>query len=183
MKGDKLTERQRAFVVEYICDLNATQAAIRAGYNQRTARQTGAENLSKPVIQTEIMAAMAEREKRTGITADRVLAELAAIAFADTTHAIEIKNGQVVVKDTAGLSSDTRRAIAEIKQTTSLNGGSLSLKFHDKKGALELLGRHLGIFDYQEADDIPKPTQVIINVVDGRRTEREGEELKRCPQN
>ena len=169
MKGDKLTERQRAFVAEYICDLNATQAAIRAGYNQKTARQTGAENLSKPVIQAEIIAVMAVREKRTGITADRVIAELAAIAFADTTHAVEIKNGKVVVKDTAGLSLDTRRAIAEIKQTMSLNGGSLSIKFHDKKGALELLGRHLGIFNDPEAVDIPAPTQVIINVVDGRR--------------
>ncbi|WP_082033697.1 terminase small subunit [Pseudomonas sp. PI1] len=71
----RLTDLQLRFVEHYLVDLNATQAAIRAGYSERTARQMGAENLSKPVIQAAIAAARLEQQKRTQITADRVLRE------------------------------------------------------------------------------------------------------------
>lgn len=69
----KLTDKQRAFCAEYIVDLNATQAAIRAGYKEKTARFIGCENLSKPNIQTTIQSFMDAREKRTFMTADDVL--------------------------------------------------------------------------------------------------------------
>ncbi|WP_213431657.1 terminase small subunit, partial [Paenibacillus dendritiformis] len=74
-----LTAKQKAFVQEYLIDLNATQAAIRAGYSAKTARKIGAENLTKPDIQKAIQEAMERREKRTEITQDRVLQELAKI--------------------------------------------------------------------------------------------------------
>jgi phage terminase small subunit len=75
-----LTERQKLFVTEYLVDLNATRAAIRAGYSAQTARQTGSENLSKPYIAAEIERALAERG---GITRTRLVEELAKIAFSD----------------------------------------------------------------------------------------------------
>ena len=77
-----MTQKQKLFIEEYLIDLNATQAAIRAGYSPDTAQQIGSENLSKPVISTEISKAMAERSRRTGVSADRVVLELEKIGFA-----------------------------------------------------------------------------------------------------
>ncbi len=70
---DKLTDKQRAFCEEYIIDLNATQAAIRAGYSEDTAKQTGYENLTKPYLSEYIKTLLNERSKRREITADYVL--------------------------------------------------------------------------------------------------------------
>ena len=77
-----MTAKQERFVQEYLVDLNATQAALRAGYSEKTARSIGAENLSKPDIEKAIADALEARRLRTEITQDRVLEELAAIAFA-----------------------------------------------------------------------------------------------------
>src|SRR3954467_14617733 len=78
-----LNDRQARFVAEYLVDLNATQAAIRAGYSAASARQMGAENLSKPDIQAALAEARAVRGRRTEVTADRVVLELARVAFGD----------------------------------------------------------------------------------------------------
>ena len=76
----KLTAKQEAFVREYLIDLNATQAAIRAGYSEATARQIGQENLTKPVIQEAIQKAINERSRKTEITAEYVLNSLKEVA-------------------------------------------------------------------------------------------------------
>ena len=78
-----LTPKQTRFVQEYLIDLNATQAAIRAGYSAKTAFAIGHENLSKPNIAAAITEAQAKRAERAEITADRVLEELGEIGFAD----------------------------------------------------------------------------------------------------
>ena len=80
-----LNEKQKRFVSEYIIDLNAKQAAIRAGYSPKTAEVQASRLLSLVKVQTEISKAMEDRGKRTGVTQDRVLAELSAIAFAKAT--------------------------------------------------------------------------------------------------
>jgi len=72
----KLTERQKMFCKEYIIDLNATQACIRAGYSEKTAKQIGSENLSKPYLQEEIARLMKSREERVKLTADKVLEDI-----------------------------------------------------------------------------------------------------------
>lgn len=104
----KLTAKQERFCTEYIIDLNATQAAIRAGYSVKTANRIASENLSKPDIQRKIQELQQERAERTEITQDRVLKELAGIGFAPITKG--------------------------------------KIKAADKTKALELLGRHLGMF-------------------------------------
>lgn len=76
-----LTPKQKRFVQEYLVDLNATAAAIRAGYSKKTAEVIGYENLRKPQIETAINQAIQEREKRTKITQDMVLQETAKLAF------------------------------------------------------------------------------------------------------
>lgn len=159
----KLTPKQKAFVEEYLVDLNATQAAIRAGYSAKTAYRTGADNLRKPQIQEEIQKAMKEREKRTEITQDKVLKELAAIAFAkgsDFAQVVEeplIINGSYVLDPDTGavkkqevvkiiptdkLPEEKQKAIAGIKEGRY----GIEISTCDKVRALELLGKHLGMF-------------------------------------
>lgn len=74
-KGDKLTAKQEMFCKEYLLDLNATQAAIRAGYSEKTAQKIGSENFLKPVIQSRITELKADRENRLEINADWVLSQ------------------------------------------------------------------------------------------------------------
>ncbi|WP_320969012.1 terminase small subunit [Hungatella effluvii] len=138
-----MTQKQKRFIEEYLIDLNATQAAIRAGYSPDTAQQTGSENLSKPVIRAQIDRAMAERSKRTGVNAERVVQELAKIAFVNAAEVIDPKTA--TVKEDA-LPEDTA-AIQSVKvKTFGEDGLEREIKMADKLKALELLGKHLGMF-------------------------------------
>ena len=138
-----MTQKQKRFIEEYLIDLNATQAAIRAGYSPDTAQQTGSENLSKPVIRAQIDRAMAERSKRTGVNAERVIQELAKIAFVNAAEVIDPKTA--TVKEDA-LPEDTA-AIQSVKvKTFGEDGLEREIKMADKIKALELLGNHLGMF-------------------------------------
>lgn len=145
----KLNERQARFVAEYLVDLNATQAAIRAGYSQRTAYRTGADNLKKPQIAEAIREAMEDREARTNITADRVLRELAAIAFADPADYQRIRRGRLTLNGTEDIPRDKRRAVQGYRRTR--DGPEVVLG--DKMRALELLMKHLGMLDKKEETD------------------------------
>lgn len=88
-----LTPKEQSFVDEYLVDLNATQAAIRAKYSEKSARQIGSENLSKPYIQAAIAKARLEQQKRTQITADKVLEQAWRVAQADAREIVEVKVG------------------------------------------------------------------------------------------
>lgn len=148
----KLTDKQKRFVQEYLVDLNATAAARRAGYSEKTANEQGARLLAKPNIQTAIQAAMLKRQKRVEITQDMVIMELAAIAFANGADFATITvNGLINVKPTSELSEEKRKALAGIKY--SANGLGVEIKLHDKLRALELLGKHLGMFGGQTGTD------------------------------
>ena len=88
-----LNPKQSRFVDEYMVDMNATQAAIRAGYSADTAGSIGHELLKKPEIQAAISIARKAQQERTGITADRVLTEIALVAFADARELVEVRKG------------------------------------------------------------------------------------------
>lgn len=120
-------DRQRLFAEEFTVDFNATQAAIRAGYSEKTAGSIGSENLKKPEIQKMIDEALRERIRRTHITQDRVVLELAAVAFADA---------------------------ADCTDST--------LKYSNKIKALELLGKHLGMFRERAADGGEESAGVVM---------------------
>ncbi|BDU76279.1 hypothetical protein METESE_12370 [Mesoterricola sediminis] len=95
---------------------------------------------------------------------------MAKIGFADTTKAVRIRRGKVEVTDTDDLDEGTRAAISEIRQTKTQHGGTLAVKFHDKRAALHDLGEHLGIFAPEdETRDLPMPATVVVQVVDGRK--------------
>ena len=91
LENNEITNKQRFFVQEYLVDSNATQAAIRAGYSEKTAMEQGYQLLQKTSVQNAIQEAMKTRELRTEITVDRVLQELWAIATADANEIVELR--------------------------------------------------------------------------------------------
>ena len=160
----RLTEKQKRFVAEYLVDLNATQAAIRAGYSEKTAGQIGEQNLKKLEIQTALQEAMNERSKRTEITQDMVLAELAAIAFANgTDYATVSSNGLVRIVPTSELSTGQKKAIACIKEGQY----GTEVKQYDKLRALEMLGKHLGMFDARAAHQQEQENNLVEQLLGG----------------
>ena len=143
----KLSKKQQAFVDEYLIDLNATQAAIRAGYKRSEYTDTNAAKLlDNTRIAEEIEKAMAERSKRTGINQDRVLQEIAKLAFVNAADVIDM--------DTATVLPDAKpedlACVKSVKVKRTAKGKSIieehEVQFYDKKASLELLGRHLGMF-------------------------------------
>lgn len=141
-----MTPKQQQFVKEYLVDLNATQAAIRAGYSARTATWIGPQLLGKSHVQAAVQAAIAERGRRVGVTADQVVKELVRIAFVDTSRLVKFEGGRMVLTETANLTEDERRAVSEMSESVTENSRTRKFKMHDKLKALELLGRHLGMW-------------------------------------
>lgn len=141
----KLTDKQQRFVDEYLIDLNATQAAIRAGYSAKTADQQGSRMLANVKVKQAVAEKQAQRSKRTGVNQDRVVLELAKVAFAKITDIVD-SNGRI--KEDA--SPDDLACIESIKYKESDNeyGGSVEreVKIASKLKALELLGKHLGMW-------------------------------------
>lgn len=154
-KPIKLSAKHARFVQEYMIDLNATQAARRAGYSPKTARAQGSALLTNPVIQAAIAARQEKRAQRLEVTADRVLEELALIAFADISDAVRVcDDGTIQVRPLDSISPQARRAIGELTQTTTerhdpqgvlIEKVRLGVKHHSKVKALELLMGHLGM--------------------------------------
>ena len=160
-----VNKRQRQFCGEYLIDLNATQAAIRAGYKEKFAHTNAPKLLQNTTIKAKIDELMQERAKRTEITQDRVLKELAIIAFSnaadyaavvDEETYVEVEgewikllddDGNPVMKRTVkpvltgSLTDEQKRALSVIKKGRD----GFEVKPYDKVRALELLGKHLGL--------------------------------------
>lgn len=148
LQKDDLTAKQDIFCREYLVDLNATQAAIRAGYSKETAQQMGSENLSKPVIQRRISSYMRERISRIDITQEMVIRELCKIAFANIKEFLHLdEEGNTRFIDFDEVDSDKATAISEVTVMYTQTGNKKTkLKMHDKMEALKLIGQHLGMF-------------------------------------
>lgn len=142
----QLSEQRQRFVDEYLIDLNGTQAAIRAGYSPKTAQEQASRLLSNVMVQQAIAKRMAERSKRTGINQDRVVLELAKIALVKMT---DIVDSQGRIKSTA--TDDDLACIESVKykESESDTGSSVEreVKIASKLKALELLGKHLGMWN------------------------------------
>lgn len=153
-----MTKKQKRFVEEYLIDLNATQASIRAGYKPDNAYSIGSENLRKPEIKAAVDKAMAERSKRTGVNQDRIVRELARIGFANIKDVVDLKTGKI----REGASEDDLACIQSIKVKPGEFGVERETKMYDKRSALVDLGKHLGMFTGNSAAALDDEV-VIIN--------------------
>ena len=145
----KLTGKQAKFVVEYLKDDNATQAAIRAGYSENVAAELGCENLRKPHVVEALNDLLDAQQARTLITADKILREYARLGFYDTRKLFD-ENGSL--KRIVDLDADTQAIIAGIDVVTVGNadrgiGEIAKIRLVDRKGALDSMARHFGLFD------------------------------------
>ena len=149
-KGRRITPMQWRFIDEYLIDMNATQSALRAGYSPRCANQVGSVLLRRPAIRDEVAARIAARSQRTAITADRVLEELAKIAFANLMDYMRPGEGGDLRVDFSQLRCDQAAALVEVTvedshRTDGREIRRIRFKLADKLGALVALGRHLGM--------------------------------------
>ena len=158
----KLTPKQERFVQEYLIDLNAAQAAIRAGYSAKTARVIGHENLKKPDIAAAIEKARAERAERAKLTGDMVVDELRKIGFASMGDYMKSTPEGDPYLDFSTLTADQKAALAEVTVEDFVDGRGtrartvkrVKCKLHDKQAALVSLGRHLGLFDPKKREPV-----------------------------
>lgn len=173
MSKNTLTPKQSAFVDEYLVDLNATQAAIRAGYSAKTANEQGARLLANVSVAEEISERKKKRQERTEITQDRVLQELYRLCFLDIRKAFD-EHGNL--KPIHELDDDTAAAIAgiEVQEINAAPGSpplgiTKKFKLIEKKGPLELLMRHMGMLNdkLKLQGDPDNPLLTLLQQVNG----------------
>jgi phage terminase small subunit len=172
-----LTPKQQRVVDEYLVDLNATQAAIRAGYSEKTAYSIGNENLSKPEIAKAIEGSQTARAKRTKITADHVLTELGKLGFSNMQDYMKAGANGDPYLDFSNLTREQAAALAEVTVEDFKDGRGedardvrrVKFKLADKRAALVDMGKHLGMFKDQVEHTGPdgKPIELkhIVEVV------------------
>jgi phage terminase small subunit len=167
-KKENLTDKQERFCQEYIIDLNGTQAAIRAGYSEKTSGAIAEQNLKKLEIQERVQQLQQKIQERVEITADNVVKELAKIGFMDIG---ELYDEDGNIKKIGDLSVKAKASISSVKVTEKSYGRddnetfekTIEMKLWDKGKALVELGRHLGIFEKDNNQVKPEPFKIIIN--------------------
>lgn len=154
-----MTEKQKRFVEEYLIDLNATQAAIRAGYSVKNADKIGSELLGKTGVQKAVSEAIAERSRRTGVNQDRVIRELARIAFSNFSDIVDPDTARIRTDAT----EDDLACIQSIKIKPNEFGTEREVRLFDKRAALVDLGKHLGMWNKDAAGDTGEDGVTIVN--------------------
>jgi phage terminase small subunit len=145
MSKTEPTAKQRKFAEEYLKDCNATQAAIRAGYSEKSAEWIGPQLLGKTHVATYLSELRAAQTERTGSDADRIKEALRAIAFSDQRRYQKWGPSGVNVLESSGLTNEEAMAVAEVSQTITDAGGTLKIRQHDKLKAIELLAKMEGL--------------------------------------
>jgi phage terminase small subunit len=150
-KATKITEKQRLFISEYQVDFNGTRAVIRAGYSPKRASEMAYQLLQIPTVRQALDRAMEERLRKIGVRADRVLTEIARVAFSDLR---KLYNEDGSLKLPSEWDDDEAAAIAGVEvleefsgrgEDRTLVGFTKKVRLFDKIKALELLSKHLGI--------------------------------------
>lgn len=147
----KLTAKQQRFCDEYLIDLNATQAAIRAGYSKKTANRIGTENLSKPVIREYIENRMAEKEAALIANQDEVLKYLTSVLRGQS------KSTEIVIEGLGDGSTKARKMEKEPSEK-------------DKLKAAELLGKRYGLYTEKVEEKVDMELNVTIDYGDEEDT-------------
>lgn len=141
-RPDGLNPKQLRFCAEFVIDSNGTQAAIRAGYSEKAAGQIASALLRKANVAAEIERLRSRVATKLEVTAERVLGELAKIAFADVRKVAAWDGGLVVLRQSEEIDDDTAAAIESVGRTDT----GVKVTMHSKTRALELLGKHLGLY-------------------------------------
>ena len=168
----KLTNKQEAFCREYIIDLNATQAALRAGYSEKTAKDIGCENLAKPNISEYITELIEARAIDTDISAKYVLNRLKEIDELDVLD--------IMLDDLTGFRrlsewpKSWRTSISGIDLMTMSGNDDIEavvkkIKWPDKTKNLELIGRHVNVKAWEKEEAKETPTDIVINFIDAEK--------------
>jgi len=181
-----LTPRQQRFVEEYMIDLNASAAAVRAGYSPKTARFIGHENLTKPNIQSAVSSARSQLAKRSEVSLDWVISQYMKIASANPFDYLQFHPDGTVTPKRAEILRDLGTAIVEYSEDEELVESvelgqvrrvrlHIKIRLANRMAALLALGRYLGMFNGNAAPDdsqVPYPrVQVVTN------TGNEGEQV------
>lgn len=172
--SDELTPKQRRFAEEYCVDFNATQAAIKAGYAENSAYSTGHRLLKNDEIQAAIAREQDRLTERTRITQDRIMKELSRTGFADMRNFAEWDGESMRFRDSDELSADDSPAIRDVTSTRQyqyskdgdLVGETVNtqVRLHDKKAALELMGKQIGMFKDRLDIGTPEDTPFVVKV-------------------
>lgn len=157
-KPAKLTAKQERFVQEYMKDLNATQAAIRAGYSAKTAKEIGCQNLAKLHIAEAIERLQAKVQKKNDVSIDRIVQEYARLGFSDVRDLVDWDGANVQLKPSEDLSDDAAACVSEVSVTAQ----GVKIKLHDKKAALDSLAKHLGMFEERP----PENNLTVVNRIE-----------------
>lgn len=151
---------QQRFVEHYLVTLNAAKSARLAGYSHNNAGEQGYQLLRYPSISKALRKAMARRAKRLEITSDNILREIARIAFSDIRSIMEFDSNSVKVKDSSKIHSDAAAAIQSVEhhrtEGEKSSSSTVKVKLHDKIRALDLAGRHLGLWAKEDDDELKK---------------------------
>ena len=180
----KFTARQALFVAEYLVDLNATQAAIRAGYSERTAEKIGYENLHKPEIAAALADGKARQLAKADLSASRVLEEMRRLAFIDLGVFFDDVGNLKRINE---LTAEQRSALSSVKvviKNVAAGDGHVDyvheIKLWDKPRTLEMLAKHFKLLTEQiEMTDKTDPATLAARVQAGRlraaqRNKRQG---------
>ena len=175
MSTTTLTPKQETFIQEYVKDMNATQAALRSGYSQKTAHRIGAENMQKPAITSKINEKMRSHLRKLEEEGLDVLRELAILASSDMPDYVRIdEDGNMQIKSFDELKGKSSKAIKSIKQKTvtrqtkgadgemePITETTVEFQLWDKVKALELLGKYHKLFTEKlevKKDELEKMT-------------------------
>ena len=154
-----LTDKQERFCQEYCVDFNATQAAIRAGYSEKTADVIGIQNLGKLKVDERIAKLKASLEKRTQKTQADIIAELEYIGFSRITDVLKVNGSGINLIDSDKWTDPQSAAVESIAQTKD----GLRLKMYSKLDALKTLAQMHGMLEHkeQETDELPSTVKII----------------------
>lgn len=152
-----LTFKHLKFCREFLRDLNASQAGLRAGFKSSSA---GAKLLKDPLIMSQLEVEFKKRQQRLAVDVDRVVQEYAKLAFSNISRVANVKRGSLNVKDTDELSEVETACISELAEGKE----GVKIKLHDKKGALDSVARHLGMFNDRLNLNMDKP---LVNINKG----------------
>lgn len=194
MSTKKLTVKQKRFVEEFLVDLNATQAAIRAGYSVIAARRIAAENMTKPVVSSAINAALAERSKATGWNAEKVLRRLGEMADADVLEIMDDLGGYKPLKDWPPswrrMVSECRVEISYERSTDGTQAGKskswdesgkiISVKIPDRLKIIESIGRHVAVRAYP-TPEVKSETHIHLHAEITKRLQGALQRQKQLP--